>query len=71
MKIPECDKRRNALIAREMAKPGLRGRINAFCIHCIFDPEGGGGSWRQQVEACTAPACPLYDVRPTSGQEGA
>ena len=33
---------------------------------CIYDPYGGNGNWRQQVEACTARGCPLYAVRPTS-----
>lgn len=45
---------------------GLRASINAFCKWCIYDPNGGGGSWRQQVEACTATDCPLYPVRPKS-----
>ena len=61
-----ADRRRQTLIDREMAKPGLRGKINAKCIECIFDPEGGGGTWREQVEACTAPSCPLFSVRPVS-----
>lgn len=51
----------------------LRAAINAKCKECIYDPIGGRGNWRQQVEACTAPACPLFPVRPTSkgGQNGA
>ena len=44
----------------------LRPAINAMCKHCIFDPHGGGGSWREQVEACTSPGCPLFTVRPTT-----
>jgi hypothetical protein len=64
-----ADQRRADLIERESCKPGLRGKINAKCIECIFDAEGGGGSWRQQVQDCTAPACPLYQVRPTSSSE--
>lgn len=60
------DRRRNELIARESAKPGLRGKINAMCIHCIYDPDGGGGNWRQQVGDCTSRICPLYEVRPVS-----
>lgn len=44
----------------------LRAAINAKCKECIYDPIAGKGTWRQQVEACTAPACPLYPVRPTS-----
>jgi len=62
----DADLRRNELIARESAKPGLRGRINAFCISCIYEGDSGGGSWRQQIEDCTAHSCPLYPVRPTS-----
>jgi len=44
----------------------LRAAINAKCKECIYDPIAGKGTWRQQVEACTAPTCPLYSVRPTS-----
>jgi hypothetical protein len=47
----------------------LRGAINAFCKHCIYDPIGGSGTWRQQVEACTSLKCPLYPVRPVSSAE--
>lgn len=50
-------------ITRQMSKTGLRGRLNAKCIECIYDP-AGPGSWRQQVAACSSPQCPLYDVRP-------
>jgi len=44
----------------------LRAAINAKCKECIYDPIAGRGTWRQQVEACTSYACPLYPVRPTS-----
>lgn len=44
----------------------LRAAINAKCKECIYDPIGGRGNWRQQVEACTALSCPLWLVRPTS-----
>lgn len=54
------------LIDRLMSKPGLRGKVNAFCVHCIYDPGSGGGNWRQQIEDCTARDCPLFDVRPLS-----
>lgn len=40
--------------------------INAFCKQCIYDPVGGTGNWRQQVEACTVTRCPLYAYRPVS-----
>lgn len=43
----------------------LRNAINAMCRHCIYDQKSPG-NWRQQVEACTAPLCPLFEVRPRS-----
>jgi len=52
------------IIDRETAKPGLRGKINAFCASCIYDPVGGAGTWREQVKGCGATECPLYSVRP-------
>lgn len=55
---------RQKVIDREMSKPGLRGRINAFCASCIYDPASGTGGWLQQVTICTSYKCPLYDVRP-------
>jgi hypothetical protein len=39
--------------------------IDAFCKACIYD-RGTPGTWRQQVEACTAPKCPLFAYRPKS-----
>jgi hypothetical protein len=56
--------------ADERAKrPSLRGCIDAMCKACIYDPVAGKGTWRQQVEACTAPHCPLFAVRPVSASE--
>ncbi len=55
-----------ALIKKQAGKTGLRGKINAKCIDCLYDPISGKGSWKQQIEACTSPACPLFDVRPVS-----
>jgi hypothetical protein len=43
----------------------LRGAINAFCRHCLYDSHQPG-AWRQQITACTSYKCPLYPVRPTS-----
>jgi len=57
---------REEVIARESAKPGFRGKVNAKCVECIYDPFAGAGTWRQQVEACTAVTCPLYQIRPLS-----
>lgn len=57
------------LIAKHSAKAGLRSKINAKCIECIYDDAGGaGGNWRQQVTACTSTGCPLYSVRPVSSE---
>jgi len=39
--------------------------IEAKCKDCTYDPKAGG-SWREQVEACTVRACPLWVVRPVS-----
>ena len=47
----------------------LRAAINAKCRECIYDPYPGSGNWRQQVEACTSPDCPLFSVRPISRPE--
>jgi hypothetical protein len=52
-----------------MVTHSLRKAINAKCRECIYDPNGGGGTWRQQVEACSSPSCPLYVVRPISRPE--
>ena len=46
---------------------GMRAAINAMCKQCLYDPRAEGlGTWRQQIEACTATDCPLYAYRPTS-----
>jgi hypothetical protein len=54
---------RDRVIEREAGKPGLRGKINAFCCHCIYDPYQKG-TWLNQVEKCTSVRCALYPVRP-------
>jgi hypothetical protein len=38
--------------------------IDKMCKECIYDP--GNGSWREQVERCPSPKCPLYTHRPTT-----
>jgi hypothetical protein len=46
--------------------------INAFCKGCIYDPDSGLGTWRQQVELCASNICPLHPYRPRSrGRVGA
>jgi len=58
---------KDEIIAKEVAKAGYRGKINAKCCECIYDGSGGaGGNWKQQVTACTSRQCPLYSVRPVS-----
>lgn len=44
---------------------GLRAKVNAHCVSCIYD-DHAPGTWRQQVEACAVTECPLYPVRPRS-----
>ncbi len=50
---------------RPQKRPSLREAIDAKCRECIYDPEGGAGTWRAQVTACTSRTCPLFAVRPT------
>jgi hypothetical protein len=40
-------------------------RISANCRYCLYDPHAGG-TWREQIEACTSPDCPMYPIRPVS-----
>ena len=65
------DELRQKIIIRLVKKPGLRGKIDAKCCECIYDPIGGPGTWKQQVEACTSYDCPLYTVRPKSETKNA
>jgi hypothetical protein len=52
--------------------PDFRAAVNAKCKECLYDPEILGlGNWRDQVEACSSPNCPLYPVRPISGRVAA
>lgn len=54
--------RREELIAKHSAKAGLRGKVDAYCIYCVYE-QGNGGTWVQQVSECTVNHCPLYTVR--------
>lgn len=49
-------------------RPSMRAAINTMCKACIYDPNDTG-TWRQQVERCTSPQCPLYPLRPVSSGE--
>lgn len=45
----------------------MRRAINDYCKDCTYDPEfKGGGTWRQQTEACVIKHCHLYEFRPIS-----
>ena len=59
------DEYRQTLIDKHVRKTGLKGKLIAKCIECIYDPYQPG-SWRKQVEKCTCLTCPLYPVRPMS-----
>ena len=58
------------IINKLVSKVGLRPKIDAFCVECIYDPYSEG-TWRKQVADCTAKRCPLYTVRPkvTNGEQ--
>ena len=49
-------------IEKLSSKAGLRGKIDAKCCECIYDPYQKG-SWRYQVEKCTSLTCPIFPVR--------
>lgn len=51
---------------RPQSRLSLRDAINAKCRECIYDPQSGSGTWREQVTACTSRTCPLFAVRPTA-----
>ena len=55
-------KPKSEVISFILRKPGLRARINAHCVACIYDNQSVG-TWRKQVEDCTVEDCSLYDVR--------
>ena len=48
----------------DSAKPrGRKAAIDAMCRACLYDPHQNG-TWRQQIEGCSSPTCPLYPYRP-------
>ena len=47
--------------------PSLRNAIDNMCKDMSYDPLDEG-TWRQQVAACTAKDCPLYNVRPVGNK---
>lgn len=61
--MKDAELRRQEVITNQAKKAGFRGRINAKCVECIYDPYCSG-SWRSQVSECTDLGCPLHQVRP-------
>ena len=54
------------IIAKLMSgRPGMRARVNAKCVDCIYDPLLPG-NWKQQVHACEDDLCPLWEIRAKS-----
>lgn len=50
-----------------MTATNTRGRkraIKQHCKDCIYDPDGGAGTWREQRQNCTATHCALWPFRP-------
>jgi len=66
MGMNKTDDLRADVINDLAGKPGLRGKIDAMCVYCIYDPIGGKGGWRMQVSACTSKVCPLWPIRTKS-----
>jgi hypothetical protein len=64
-----CVDRQQMLIDKHVSKAGFRGKIDAKCIECIYDPYQPG-TWRKQVEDCTALYCPLFSIRPKTTNKG-
>ena len=42
--------------------------VEAFCKECLYDPLSAG-TWRMQIELCSAYACPLWRVRPVRAKK--
>lgn len=72
---PNPEKQQSRMVAASIASPdntgrkqalrlSLRDAVNAKCKSCIYDPFGGCGTWREQVQACSSANCPLHSVRP-------
>jgi hypothetical protein len=56
---------RRAVNGRSKPNPRLawRAAIDAKCKDCSYDRQAGG-TWREQVAACSCPRCPLHPLRP-------
>ena len=57
------DAYKQRLINRLTSKAGLRGKVDAICVECVYDP-CEDGTWRLQVANCACKSCPLYTSSP-------
>jgi hypothetical protein len=64
--LPEDESSSGEVNEKKAPRKSLRKCINDFCKRCLYDQVGGNGTWRQQIDNCTAHDCPLYPVRPRS-----
>ena len=55
-------KNKDQIISRLLLKPGIRPRVDAHCVQCIYD-EQAVGSYKQQVWGCLVSQCIFYPVR--------
>jgi len=53
----------NLILPEKIKKIGLRKAVDNHCRDCIYD-EQEIGTWRAQVELCTAIDCDLFLFRP-------
>jgi len=53
---------KDQIISKLLLKPGIRPRIDAHCVQCIYD-EQATGSYKQQVWGCSVNQCVFHPVR--------
>lgn len=59
---PTYDERKEVILDRLLSKKGLRPRIDANCVNCIYE-SSFVASWRSQIEDCTDCVCVFHEVR--------
>ena len=55
-------KDKDQIISRLLLKPGIRPRVDAHCVQCIYD-EQAIGTYKQQVWGCLVDQCVFHSVR--------
>lgn len=62
-RLASAPTRYRSLYRRAWAGKSLRAAVDCFCCECLgFSPA--------EIRRCTAPACPLYEVRPYQRRPG-